>query len=123
MSSMDVVVTAGGAVEVSAVEGVQVSASDVSVASSGSSEVSSRDVSVVAGERLEAYGGEEVRVTGGAIGVESLGRLDGVAAGGVSLTTEEAVLRAPGAAEAYVGSACGRACRRRWTCTRARRLA
>ena len=36
---------------------------------------------------------------------ESLGRLDGVAAGGVSLTTEEAVLRAPGAAEAYVGSA------------------
>ena len=45
-------------------------------------------------------------MTGGAIGVESLGRLDGgVAAGGVSLTTEEAVLRAPGAAEAYVGSA------------------
>ena len=30
-------------------------------------------------DRLEAYGGEEVRVTGGSIGVESLGRLDGVA--------------------------------------------
>ena len=55
---------------------------DVSVASSGLTEVSSRDVSVVAGDRLEAFGGEEVRVTGGAIGVESLGRLDAVAAGG-----------------------------------------
>ena len=67
-------------------------------------DVSSREVSVVGVDRLEAYGGEEVRVTGGSIGVESLGRLDGVAAGGVSLTTEDAVLRAPGAAEAYMGS-------------------
>ena len=40
-------------------------------------------------DRLEAYGGEEVRVTGGSIGVESLGRLDGVSAGGVSLSSSE----------------------------------
>ena len=105
VSSMDVVVNAGGQVDVSAVEGVSVSASDVSVASSGLTEVSSRDVSVVAGERLEAYGGEEVRVTGGAIGVESLGRLDAVAVAGVSLTTEDVTVRADGAAEAYVRSA------------------
>ena len=80
------------------------SASDVSVSSSGVVDVSSREVSVVGVDRLEAYGGEEVRVTGGSIGVESLGRLDGVAAGGVSLTTEDAVLRADGSAEAYMGS-------------------
>ncbi|MEC9436570.1 MAG: hypothetical protein VYD94_04490, partial [Thermoproteota archaeon] len=104
MSSMDVVVNAGGSVDVSSVEGVHVSGSDVSVSSSVSMDVSSRDVSVVAGDRLDAYGGEEVRVTGGSIGVESLGRLDGVSAGGVSLTTEDAVMRAPGSAEAYVGS-------------------
>ena len=104
MSSMDVVVNAGGSVDVSSVEGVHVSGSDVSVSSSVSMDVSSRDVSVVAGDRLDAYGGEEVRVTGGSIGVESLGRLDGVSAGGVSLTTEDGVMRAPGCAEAYVGS-------------------
>ena len=104
VSSMDVVVNAGGSVDVSSVEGVHVSGSDVSVSSSVSMDVSSRDVSVVAGDRLDAYGGEEVRVTGGSIGVESLGRLDGVSAGGVSLTTEDAVMRAPGSAEAYVGS-------------------
>ena len=92
VSSMDVVVNAGGSVSVSSVEGVHVSASDVSVSSSGLVDVSSREVSVVGVDRLEAYGGEEVRVTGGSIGVESLGRLDGVSAGGVSLTTEEAVL-------------------------------
>ena len=73
------------------------SASDVSVSSSGVVDVSSREVSVVGVDRLEAYGGEEVRVTGGSIGVESLGRLDGVAVGGVSLTTEDAVVRALGA--------------------------
>ena len=80
VSSMDVVVNAGGSVSVSSVEGVHVSASDVSVSSSGLVDVSSREVSVVGVDRLEAYGGEEVRVTGGSIGVESLGRLDGVAA-------------------------------------------
>ena len=69
----------------------------MSVSSSGLVDVSSREVSVVAVDRLEAYGGEEVRVTGGSIGVESLGRLDGVLRCGVSLTTEDAVLRAPGA--------------------------
>ena len=68
-------------------------------------DVSSREVSVVGVDRLEAYGGEEVRVTWridwrGVIG--SSGR--GVAAGGVSLTTEDAVLRADGSAEAYMGS-------------------
>ena len=104
VSSMDVVVNAGGSVSVSSVEGVHVSASDVSVSSSGVVDVSSREVSVVGVDRLEAYGGEEVRVTGGSIGVESLGRLDGVAVSGVSLTTEDAVLRSDGMAEAYMGS-------------------
>ena len=83
-------------------------------------DVSSREVSVVGVDRLEAYGGEEVRVTGGAIGVESLGRLDGVAAGGVSLTTEDAVVRAPGARRRTWGAVWW-VCRRRWLCTRARR--
>ena len=78
-------------------------------------------MSVVAGDSLEAYGGESVRVTGGAIGVESLGRLDAVAVDGVSLTTADAVLRAPGAAEAYVGSAVV-GVSAGWTCTRERRL-
>ena len=104
VSSMDVVVNAGGSVSVSSVEGVHVSASDVSVSSSGVVDVSSREVSVVGVDRLDAYGGEEVRVSGGSIGVESLGRLDGVAVSGVSLTTEDAVLRSDGIGEAYMGS-------------------
>ena len=104
VSSTDVRVSAGGAVEVSAVEGVDVSAEEVSVAAGRRVGGEQRELSVVAGDRLEAYGGEEVRVTGGTVGVESLGRLDAVAVTGVSLTTEGAV-RADGAVEAYVGSA------------------